>query len=57
MGLSAGMLPAIDPAKHAARVQGAMGAAGLDGLIVRKAQNIADLLSAGRPTQLAEVRR
>ena len=36
-------LPAIVPANHAARVQRGMSAAGLDGLIVHKAQNIAYL--------------
>jgi Xaa-Pro dipeptidase len=36
-------LPAIDPGTHAAWVQQGLGAAGLEGLIVHKAQNIAYL--------------
>jgi hypothetical protein len=50
-------LPAIDPGSHAARLQRAMGAAGLDGLVVHKAQNIVHLLGAGYPTQVGEARR
>jgi len=48
--------PAIDPGNHAGRVQRPRGAVGLGGLIVHKAQNIADLLGAGHPTHVGEVR-